>query len=598
MNTNWLKKVALATVMVAMMTQEIFAAGLNASINAGTVAIDDQFQLTLSTQDPHAQSPDLNPLYTDFNILGTSQSMQTQYINGQQSSEHSWIITLSPKRKGKLIIPAISAGSNSSKMSSINVVADSHATKSIGHQKISITASVKKSTNYIYQEIPLKVRIETALPLQQATLLPPQGNGFELSQVGEDKSSQIEKHGQLVNIIERDYLIRPQKSGPISIPAFVLQGEIPDNSSRNNPFGDFPFGSSMMRDFGMSSIFNQGKPFKVRSNPVSLTIKANPNTAKGGWFLPAKNVKINAQWESSHPVFHVGEAVTRKITLQALGAQPEQLPKLDIGLSVGAKMYLDDSVTNATSTPDGTLASRIVQVSVVPTQGGKITLPEIKVNWLDTTTNKQRVATLPAKTIHVIGAPLVTASSTPSNAVNQQPTIPASKMTSPQDYSSDLVSPLTSENLTRLFKNNIQLWIGLLVTLVLIFGLYLFKRHSKAESAGNTSTKTASNVSKKPAVDKEENDLNTLINTLKAGNENLIYRELLKWKRSRTNNLFENEINGEIKKLEDCLFANKNEQSSFDPQPLGKILNSIRKETNKQSAKQKKGLQPLYPANA
>ena len=210
-----------------------------------------------------------------------------------------------------------------------------------------------------------------------------------------------------MNVIERDYLLRPQSEGELTIAPFTLRGTVADPNARRDPFADFAFGSPMMQQMmqgsPFGSMFNQGKPFAARSDGITFDVLANPGAGTSDWFLPAKAVQIQAEWQPADPSFREGEAVTRQISLLALGARPEQLPDLTFSEPDGARIYLDDTQTDMVSTADGTVARRDFQISVVPTRGGQVTLPEITVEWLNTATDKTETAVLPALSIDVEG---------------------------------------------------------------------------------------------------------------------------------------------------------------------------------------------------
>lgn len=405
MNFNSLKTTVSAAALSIALAVPAFAAGLSARVDSGTVAQGDTFQLTLTTNGQADASPDLTPLQKDFEVLGTSQSSSTQIINGKRSQSESWIVSLSPKSMGTLEIPAITAGSLSSSPVAIKVVDAGSMPKATGTSAIDLSASLKDGSPFLFQETPLTVRIETSAPIKSAELVAPQSSAFELVQRGEDRVSQATRNGQTVNVIERTYMLKPQEKGAIEIPPFVLRGSVADPSARGrDPFADFQgfpgFPSSMFND-----MFDSGKPFAVRSEPIKLTVRADPNAASGQhqWFLPAKNVKLTAKWSPEHPVFKEGEAVTRRVSLLALGASTVQLPDLSFENTDGARIYLDDTQTGEDQTADGTVARKDFLVSVVPTRGGEITLPEIKVNWTDSVSGEAKTATLPSEVIKAEG---------------------------------------------------------------------------------------------------------------------------------------------------------------------------------------------------
>ncbi|MEJ8307882.1 BatD family protein [Agrobacterium larrymoorei] len=420
MNFNSLKTTVSAAALSIALAVPAFAAGLSARVDSGTVAQGEAFKLILTTNGHADANPDLTPLQKDFDVLGTSQSSSTQIINGRRSQSESWIVSLSPKSTGTLEIPAITAGSASSSPIAVKVVDAGSMPKATGTSAIDLSATLKDGSPFLFQETPLTVRIETSAPIKSAELIAPQSSAFELVQRGEDKVSQATRNGQTVNVIERTYMLKPQEKGPIEIPPFVLRGSVADPSARGqDPFADFQgfpgFPSSMFND-----MFDSGKPFAVRSEPIKVTVRADPNAGSGQhqWFLPAKNVRLTAKWSPEHPVFKEGEAVTRRVSLLALGASTVQLPDLSFTNTDGARIYLDDTQTGEDQTADGTVARKDFLVSVVPTRGGEITLPEIKVNWTDSVSGEAKTANLPSEVIKAEGtmAPANPTAATPKTA--------------------------------------------------------------------------------------------------------------------------------------------------------------------------------------
>jgi hypothetical protein len=407
MTFNTLKTTVSAAVLSIALSVPAWAGGLAAYVSSGTVAEGDTIQLTLTADGQTGASPDLAPLQKDFEILGTSQSMSTQIVNGKRSQSVSWIVSLSPKMKGTVEIPSISAGSLSSSPVAIKVVDAGSMPKSTGVSGIGLSATLEDGEPFLFQETPLTVRIETSVPLKSAELIAPHSSAFELVQRGEDRVSQANRGGQTVNVIERTYMLKPQEEGVIEIPPFVLRGSVEDpDARRRDPFSGFGFrGFSGFPSSVFNDMFDPGKPFAVRSDQIKLTVRAAPNAGSGQqqWFLPAKDVRLNAEWSPQHPDFREGEAVSRRVSLLALGASAVQLPDLSFENTDGARIYLDDIQTGEDQTAEGTFARKDFLLSVVPTRGGKITLPEIKVSWTDSVTGEAKTVTLPSEVIAAEG---------------------------------------------------------------------------------------------------------------------------------------------------------------------------------------------------
>lgn len=531
-----MKKTVLALLIALSLNAQ--AGNLTVQVNTNTVVEGDSFQLVIST-DGRGGEPDLSPLQKDFTILGRSQSSNISIINGNMSKKLQWIVTLSPKHQGELDIPAIHVGNEHSKAFTIQVVDASQAPNSQGASNgITLTTRINGSGEqfYVFQAIPLTVRIETSQPILQASIVKPQPDGAELSKSGQVRQSQITHNGRVIHVIEQDYLLRAQQAGDLSIKPFTLKGEVPDGSPRRDPFAefdDFFGGHSPFGGFGMQ----RGKPFSVRSNPLTLTIEGKATANASQWFLPAKAVELQATWPVPNPTFTVGEPVTREIQLLALGAQPEQLPTIDIPDINGIRTYIDSDITDSVQTADGSVARRVVTLSVVPEYGGDFTLPEITVDWHNTSTGKAEVATLPAEPISVSGAPAPVAS---------QPT------------GTKIASVAANKTVSRTSKAHETVWWwigsgGALGLGVLALVLWFRRRPSSPLANQQTQRKTLSKAIKTAAEHQ---------------NANALYQALLAWKQSglETNETF----NAMITHVEAALFH----KGKLDFQYVNKTLDA------------------------
>lgn len=415
-----------AVLCISSLTRVAMAAeSLQARLSATTIGFGDTVTLTLSTDaDSVKINPDLSPLQQDFDMLSQSTSSQTSVINGARSATISWIITLAPKSMGNLEIPKISAGTVTSNPLRLEVVeAASLPAGTAASQDIAIEVLVDDKPHYVHGEIPITVRIIDGTGLTEASLQAPSGSNFTMRQTGTDDINQSQKNGQPVSIMQRHYLLTPLKSGELTLPPVVLQGTVPAPTNEHSLFPRPALPSAFARSsLGASmfdQMFNPGKQVRVQSTPVALDIKANP-VSDSNWFLPAKEVKLSAEWSQKNPTFKVGEAVSRTIRLLALGAAREKLPKLEFADADGARIYLDRSDDKSVDTAQGTAAIREYSVSIVPTRAGEITLPAIDVSWWDTEADEQRIASLPVESISVVGEPVDTV--TQANTLVQQHT--------------------------------------------------------------------------------------------------------------------------------------------------------------------------------
>ena len=586
------------TLAMLMGIGQSMAAGLSASINSLQVAQGDQFQLTLSADAASGEAPDLTPLSQDFEILGTSQSSQTQIINGQMSQRISWIVTLSPLKDGTLSIPGLQAGSVSSDPLSIDVVEASQLPKLQGAAGISLIANIEHGNHYRFQEIPVTVRVESTQPIQSAELITPQGD-FELTATGQQRQGQISRGGQSVNVVEQSYLLRPQAEGDLTIAPFTLKGTIQDPGASRDPFssmfgGRDPFAQmqAMMGQMGggmfnsrIGSMFGaQGKPFVARSEVLSIQVQANPDGDESGWFLPARSVQLTGEWLDTQPTFREGEGVARRISILALGAREEQLPELQFDQPDGARIYVDNVKTDTISTVDGSMARRDYLISVVPTHGGEVQLAAIEVDWLNTDTGESQTARLAGETIVVEGMP-----ASMSNNV-----------------SPEYVTDSAAENSAGSSDHSVWWWLltgGTLVVLSIaaFVRLMLYRRREnnrqKNASAQALRKVTTNSRVKHPKPMRRHSDLLAKLATAaRANNTEAFYQSLLQLRAGRNNS---RAVEAAIRAIEQCSYAQHTELKHID---LFELLASVKGNragfSQAEGFRSKNNLPPLYPVSA
>lgn len=410
----WAAAIALAIAVAAALSPAW--AGAQARVGQDRVVLGDPVTLELRLDGDTANArPDLSPLEADFDILGTSQSSQTSIVNGAVSSSRSWIVRLAPRKTGKLTIPAIEVGGERTRPLTVEVLDPASVPRGdLASVGIQLDVVVPEGPHYVQQEIPVTVRIMDALGLRQGRLTPLQLEGAAVRQAGEDRVTQQTWQGRPVRVLERTYLVTPERDGTLTIPPLTLRGSVPDpNARRSGPFGRDPF-ADMRQRFGFPDLGNFGgfggsifddfmapmREVTARSLPVALEVAPRP-AGVDGWFLPARDVQLRASWETDPPRFAVGEATTRTVQILAVGAAQNQVPELEFADVPGARIYVDRSDVRETPTPDGSATIRQYRISVVPTQAGKVTLPEVTLEWFDVESGERKTARLAAETIDV-----------------------------------------------------------------------------------------------------------------------------------------------------------------------------------------------------
>ncbi|WP_334174001.1 BatD family protein [Pseudoxanthobacter sp.] len=396
---------ALAAALSAALAAGALAGSLTALVDRTRIEQGETFSLILRLNGPDAGgAPDLSALEKDFTILDRRQQTRTVVTNGAMQNSVDWVVTLVPKRTGKIGIPAFRIGSERSDPLQINVVKPSAASEKKAVQPLYVEMTAGNTNAFVQSDIPITVRVFDSVGLRGGSLTDPTAEGATFTPTGEQRGFAKTINGRRYLVIEQDYLMRPQRSGTIEVAPVTLNARLPV-TGRN------PMVSQGMQDFMngngfdpsiLDGLLDAARPTQIRSNPLTIDVRARPAEAQQGWFLPARKVTLTDSWKPALKEARVGEALSRTLRLAALGATENQLPPLPVTPVDGVRQYEEASKTRQDQTPNGSTAVLEKTVSVVPTRTGTVTLPEISVKWWNTATSKEETVTLPAETFTVL----------------------------------------------------------------------------------------------------------------------------------------------------------------------------------------------------
>ncbi|MGR5065032.1 BatD family protein [Photobacterium sp. DNB22_13_2] len=169
----------------------------------------------------------------------------------------------------------------------------------------------------------------------------------------------------------------PVKSGTYSIPSLAVNVQV------SAPGGANVSGTMYTKPMA----FNVNLPSGLVSDQIA-------------WFT-ASNVDVKQDWKQSSGELKVGDAITRKVTIQAQDSLSILLPNL---LSSESSAYfqgypqphrLGDSQTRGDYQ-----SSRVEETVYVIQQGGDFSLPEHQFQWWNTKTNQLETVTIEGKQFH------------------------------------------------------------------------------------------------------------------------------------------------------------------------------------------------------
>jgi len=418
-------------------------ASVSATLERNNAASGETVQLQLQHDGTTDSQPDLGPLRNDFDVLGSSSGSNVQIINGHMSSQTQVTVLLSPKHDGNIRIPPLQWDGQQTAALELTVGGSGNAATRQGDQTpgdashIFLTATLDQKQPYVQAADVLTVRLYADQPIFQASLDLPASSDVLVKQLGKDRQSSETRNGRNYQVIERKYLLFPQRSGTLNLNGPVLDAQVQATGS-NDPFGNDPVFGNIFGQMPLAGMLNSTRPIRLHAKPIELNVLKRPASATGANWLPAQNVTLQESWRPDSGTIHVGDPLTRHLHVAALGLTGAQLPDLSTLMSVpdGIKAYPDQSKDDDAIQGDAVQGSRDQDITLIAVRPGHLELPAVRLKWWDTVHNSQREVMLPARSLDVLPAAAGTTSVTmpPGNSepsIQPSPSVPANTIEQP-----------------------------------------------------------------------------------------------------------------------------------------------------------------------
>lgn len=278
----------------------------------------------------------------------------------------------------------------------------SAANSSIKNNNIFVTSSVTKNGPYLYEPVIYQVKLFTRIDLAQLKFDPLVLNDAVVKPLGSHKVYNSKHNGGDIKVVELAYIIIPLKSGKLAITSQKINGTLLANQLKNSQSvgGDV---QSLFNNFADdSNIVTRSESFTVESAEVILDIK--PSLGQVKQWLPAEDISIEGKWQGT--VFEVGKPTQYNIIISAKGLTGNQLPRVSVEELKGSdyKIYAGTSEVKDNVDKLSINSSRSEAYTIIPLKAGKITLPQIKINWWDIKKKKMVSAIMKHDTVEVVNA--------------------------------------------------------------------------------------------------------------------------------------------------------------------------------------------------
>ena len=358
------------------------SAQLTATLNYDTIPEYQTVELKITDEQPKNQGePDLSVLAYDFDIGSQSTERSFGLVRGQFTSNRSWRIELTPKRSGRIIIPPITVGGLSTNSLTLNVVPLSQSERKAISDAVFFETVLSHEEQYPQAAIYVTRRI---LYNHQVRIPPqPEDKGLDVDNatvfsLGSMTQFRENHNGVEYNGMEWRYVVFAERSGTISIPSESMRAGIYPNRGRAQ----------------IRTIVAEEKNIEILPLPESYPPDAP-------WF-PASSVTISEQYDLEDLTkLEVGQALARNISLGAIDSYHSALPPIDLGGTVGLRVYPEQPDTKG-SVEDQAVRGDVSQiVNYIAAESGQATIPPIEITWWDVNERQVKVAALPGRSIAI-----------------------------------------------------------------------------------------------------------------------------------------------------------------------------------------------------
>lgn len=423
---------------------------------------------TLNIQtDASVQQIDYAPLTANFEIGGQTVRRSFERVNGTSTRRSLFAVGIRPRGPGVVTVPALRVGNSSTQPLQMTVLPPA-VEKASSDADAFLEAEVDADEPYVQQAVGMVVRLFVGVNLLSGQLVQDQPSGTSLQQVGEDLRYQRHIDGRRYNVIERRYLLTPERSGELIIPGARFNGQSVSG------FFDGAFGDSR-------------KPLSAAAPVKRLLVQAIPANAPQPW-LPLRDLRLRYVQVPNQA--RAGVATTLELEMTADGAGAAQLPALAFPPTKDAQVFADPPQTDVQLVDGRPRATVRRRISIVPLHAGTLTLAGPRIDWWDATQGMARTATLPPLMLDVAAGATTKPETGDAHGVDTSSASAGIAARRAGDTSNAQAFGGVRQMLP---------WLAGVLGLAVVLGGWWFARHRQV-GAGAMASSTALSISPKPSL--------------------------------------------------------------------------------------------------
>jgi len=381
--------ITLCLTFVLSVAFNTVSAQTTATVNKNQVTQNEVFQLTISTdQDVDRDSVNFDILNKYFLVSQPNFSNSVNIINGNRTNKSKWTITLTTNKLGVVTIPRFTIHGEHTQPIAIQVIRDNYSPHT--SDLVQIHTRIENTTLYpnesTLMHVQLTIKADTR-QMQNPQITPPSAQGVNLEAASKPDQTQHVINGINTTILSQDFRITATKSGQYTVTEPQFHSSMYYRDIRGNT--------------KLIPLITQPKTFNIQ-------VMTKPKGYHGIW-LPTSSLHLTEEWlgsqnqslKQSPIILNVGDSLTRIIHLTVRGVSQERIPDIHLNYPENLRVYPEKP--NYKTLSNGDLEMTLKQV-IIASNPGKYTLPNVAVNWWNTTIQKQRKSLLSSKLLEVKGS--------------------------------------------------------------------------------------------------------------------------------------------------------------------------------------------------
>lgn len=481
MKVRWINMIGKSKIILFIMIVCILsmASGAIFAEDAGTVELvadSTNIQLGIST--------DLSIVFNDvdkaeiigmtgidnFEVLSTSQSSSTQFINGASSHQKQVTYTIMPKTTGSFDLTArVKINGVEQESNSLTIkVTEGQTTADGNAQDLFVKTIVSKEQAYVGEKVLLTYELYSRYNLEQFGFLDTVSiNNGLLEEVPEENlaANYVMIDGnKYIKYEVKKYVTAPIKSGMLEIPTYKFQANITD--------GGF---------------FSQSKPMYLQTDAKTITIMDVPSANKPKDYLGlVGSIKIESSYDKSTVAY--GEPITLHIKLTG-NANLDSIDSLvNEKASPEFAIYETDQPIQTDYSNQDIRLTKEAEIIIVPKEVGELTFAPQPISFFNTITGTYDQLQIEPLTINVTGEKPVVASETQNGGQSNSSVVNSNDKT-PSKISVSEASYVSKDDTSYFKVKKVVVYMTLVLVVFTLLIIYVVTQIRKGAWIKKTSSK-------------------------------------------------------------------------------------------------------------